>query len=773
MSGLVVPSLAKEPEAVFIHGPCSCLYNYSAHRVGALDVGLIAALNYNCPIIVCFLLKESRMNKKPAVAFLLSTAFVFVAVLALVFWPSQSGAPVARGKSPAAPITQEMTPDQTLAQDLALSDTTVQGYTLGSRSSVYDVFNISSGYDVTGNPCSMHSCYQVNIYNYDDQAVVSVIVDVTSRQVLDVFYQPGLHPYLDNTSAKLAAEIIQADPQVQEILGHKPELEDIMPMDSSLFGTDCGAAHPCVAATFKLGDGRIMWAHVDLTKEEIAGIDWTFAPPETTIYTISEEMMACPPPPDGSVSRNGWVVNYGAMSGSDGFQVFDVSYQGREIIERIKLLQWHADYGNTGFQDSTGCTSGGGFMIQPYGTTVVSDIVDGQAQVIGFDIKQDFRMFNWGNSCNYRYEQHYQFYTDGRFRVVTGAFGKGCGTNAMYRPIVRIDLSIDGTDHDSFSMWNGTTWANAGTEFYRTPYPVSGSFPDGNGPYNYTTDGYIARTFDTVSGNGYYIEPSRGQFNDGSRGDDPFLYVTAYKANEGASDISVIGSCCNDNYQQGPHLYLNNESISDTDIVIWYVPQMLTDAAPPDYYCWTLTGEPNPETYPCWSGPMFVPYSSNVVQVLPGQPATYTGVHPNGGITTLNLPAGSVNVTTTLVYTPLQTVSTVPTSWSFADHAFELNAYQGGVLMPGFAFNQPMQVAIEYTENGVAGIDENTLQLMYWNGSAWVDAATTCSPASTYTRDTGNNLISVAVCHLTEFALFGQPTVVPSDDVYLPLLTKE
>ena len=173
---------------------------------------------------------------------------------------------------------------------------------------------------------------------------------------------------------------------------------------------------------------------------------------------------------------------------------------------------------------------------------------------------------------------------------------------------------------------------------------------------------------------------------------------------------------------------------------------------------------------------MFVPFTGsnpNAVQVVPGQPATFEAVHANGGITTLDLPAGSVNVTTTLVYTALQTVNTVPANWVFADHAFELNAYQNGVLMPGFAFNLPMYVAIEYTDDGVAGIDENTLQLMVWNGSAWVDAAATCSPTSTYIRNTETNIIGVNVCHLTEFALFGQalPTVPP--DFYLPLLFRE
>ncbi len=58
--------------------------------------------------------------------------------------------------------------------------------------------------------------------------------------------------------------------------------------------------------------------------------------------------------------------------------------------------------------------------------------------------------------------------------------------------------------------------------------------------------------------------------------------------------------------------------------------------------------------------------------------------------------------------------------------------------------------------------------LYYWDGAAWVDAATTCTPHSTYTRNLAANQISLPVCHLTQFALFGRPT----PGLYLPLVTR-
>lgn len=700
------------------------------------------------------------MKKKSAIAFLLSTAVVFAAVLVLVFWPTQSTNPVARGKSPAAPLTQELTPAQALAQDLALSDTRVQGYTLGQRAEVMGVQPVGMHFTAAAAACATANCQQVNIYNYANNATVTVLVNVDSREVLDVLYQPNMQVGVNSRLEHRAIEIIQADTQVPQLLGRAISVEEIMPMDASMNDTTCGSTHQCVGATFFAANNHdILWVLVDMTDEKVVGYQWTNSDPnsseEAAPYITPE---GCPP--GGNVNRDGWALSY-ETTGSDGLRVYDAYYNGQLIVKSTKLMEWHADYGSSGYRDSTGCGGGGGFPIYPYGNTVVNDIMDG-GDVIGFDVVQDFRMSSWGSSCNYRYEQHVQFYNDGRFRVSSLAYGKGCGTNSMYRPVVRIDLAVDGDDHDQYAMWNGASWADQNTEFYRTPYAGS------NGPYTYDANGAVARVIDTVTGNGFYVVPDEGQFGTNSRGDDPFMYVTQHKPAEGDTDLSApLGQCCLDDHQQGPHLYVNAEAIDDQNIVLWYVPQMLTDVTVGNYYCWTVTTS---EYYPCWGGPMFVPFSSNSVNVLPGQPATYTANHPNGGSTTLNLPAGSVNVTTTLVYTALQNVSTVPTNMLFADHTYALNAYQGGVLMPGFAFNLPMNVTIHYTEAGVDGIDEATLLLMYWNGSAWVDAATTCSPTSTYVRDAGANTLSVAVCHLTDFALFGEAAI---QDIYMPLLARD
>ena len=134
--------------------------------------------------------------------------------------------------------------------------------------------------------------------------------------------------------------------------------------------------------------------------------------------------------------------------------------------------------------------------------------------------------------------------------------------------------------------------------------------------------------------------------------------------------------------------------------------------------------------------------------------------------TQLDFPADAVTQNTTLVLTP--TMASGGPGLAFTGHAFELEAYQGGVLQPGFTFSAPMTITISYSDYDVRVVtDESELALYWWTGSAWQDAEETCSPASTYVRDTGNNVLSVPVCHLSKFGLLG-----PTHNIYLPLIMR-
>jgi hypothetical protein len=53
-------------------------------------------------------------------------------------------------------------------------------------------------------------------------------------------------------------------------------------------------------------------------------------------------------------------------------------------------------------------------------------------------------------------------------------------------------------------------------------------------------------------------------------------------------------------------------------------------------------------------------------------------------------------------------------------------------------------------------VNESSLKLLFWEDTLWLDAATTCTPHSNYERDLAANRLSVEICHLTKFAMFGE-----------------
>lgn len=530
-------------------------------------------------------------SKRPSPRIILSILLLLVLAIttSLLLDPTQT----ARGKSAAQPLPVVHTVAQQMAQELALSDARVMQHTSGRRAEVFGVRDVLGQYTAASNACATAVCYQVEIYNFDDNATILAIVNTDRGEVLDVLHQPGIQPGINKRLADRAIEIAINAPEVIAALGYRPSREGVTPVAGGLADSLCDQGHLCAAPTFNAGD-RFLWAVVDLTTETLVGITWTDVIPDQPNTFIPTLPQSCTTP--GSVNRAGWSLEYGT-TGTDGLRVHTISYNGVPVANNIKLVEWHADYGSSGFVDYIGCGGGGGgFHISPYGQTQVVDLLNPQGQIVGFEVVQDFRMGNWGANCNYRYDQRIQFFNDGRFRVVSGAYGKGCGTNATYRPVVRIDIAVNDSANDSFATWNGTEWQTHETEFWQLQAAP------------YTAEGYKWLVYD-ISGDGYYLEPGQGQFGDGGRGDFAYIYVTLHKPEEGDTDLGSIGACCYDDHRQGPHNFVNGETILNQNIVIWYVPQMVTEVNPSQgiYYCWTLQGEPNPVTYPCYSGPMFVP----------------------------------------------------------------------------------------------------------------------------------------------------------------------
>lgn len=522
--------------------------------------------------------------------------------------------PIVRGKSAAVPLSDELTPEQQIAEDAALSDSRVQALTAGKRSEVFGVREVTAGqFTPASAACAAADCRQVEIYLFDENAAVLAIVNVESREVLDVLHQPGVHPGISKKQAERAIALALESPEVIEMLGFRPLHVDMAPVPADMPGTSCTGDHYCVGPNFEVRD-RSLWVIVDLTLGEIAAIFWGEPMPPPLRNPIPSLPHGCPQP--GSVNRDGWELSY-AATGTDGLRLNDVRYNGVAVLTSVKNLNWHVQYNPYfGYRDEPGCGSGGGgFQIQPYGETQVITMTNASGASIGFEIIQDFRMSRWGDSCNYRYENRLQFFADGRFRIGSAAYGRGCNTNGIYRPVVRIDVAVDGDDGDTFGYLDESGWHDVITETYRTPYAETG-----HGPHHFNASGSAWRILDE-GGSGYYIVADRGQYPH-SRGDTPYLYVTRHHSAEGDTDMGAIGQCCSENHVQGPDRYLDGEDVSATNIVLWYVGQMQTtvDAADGGPYCWTAAGEPDPESYPCITGPLFQPFTPRNTLYFPLAP---------------------------------------------------------------------------------------------------------------------------------------------------------
>ena len=142
---------------------------------------------------------------------------------------------------------------------------------------------------------------------------------------------------------------------------------------------------------------------------------------------------------------------------------------------------------------------------------------------------------------------------------------------------------------------------------------------------------------------------------------------------------------------------------------------------------------------------------------------------PDANHFTFTVPGSAVDAATEFMLQP-GGEPLVPNNFMFASQSFTLDALANGVVLDGFVFKQPVAVRIDYTEAKINEVDEGSLLLNYYNEAtgAWIDAATTCTPPSVYTRNLAENYFTVNICHLTEFAIFGRQ--LPK--LYLPLVKR-
>ena len=504
-----------------------------------------------------------------------------------------------------------------LAQNIALQDSFFIKYIFDKKThqplwnEIFGVYPARPGDIRKGVVNLPGSLMRVEMYNYALNLTTIGVVNIITYKMISVDHYPQMQPDIPSRLTKLAVKIAVNSPEVEKALGFKPSAD--MPIMSStktaLNRTKCERSqHLCVAPTFVKGN-RALWAIVDLTDNRLVGLRWTNVGKDAANLVVTERklqnenMADCYCEKINTIKKNNWAVDY-VLTASDGLMISNVSFNSNKIINSAKLVDWHVSYSGTdgfGYSDAVGCPIFSQSAVVATDPPIIADIIDGDSTV-GFMLEQRFFSELWPIACNYSYAQRFFFYKNGQFRMVCASLGRGCGNNGIYRPVMRISLA---GNKQSFYEWGNNDWNIWDKEKWQLQQPTTSYSPKG---YQYKIN--------TGTDNGFYIEPGRGQFNDSGRGDNAYLYITKnhLDKNEGETDFVTIGPCCNNDYRQGPEKFIEPfpEQIVNTDLVLWYVPQLKNDDTPGSKYCWAETyyegGVYKIKSYPCFAGPMFVPF---------------------------------------------------------------------------------------------------------------------------------------------------------------------
>jgi hypothetical protein len=349
-----------------------------------------------------------------------------------------------------------------------------------------------------------------------------------------------------------------------------------------------------------------LWVIVDLTDEEVVGVRWTdlgqsagvVLTEETILFEELYENYCSVRQP---IERAGWQLSY-ILTSSDGLEISSVSFQDQPVLDSAKLVDWHVSYSEDGFgySDGIGCPVFSSASVVANQPPQVVDLTDSNGQPIGFALWQDYSHPQWPMPCNYRYQQRYEFYDDGQFRVIGTNLGRGCGNNGTYRPVFRLQWPT--AINYTFEEWQDGKWVPWEAEAWRLQSDQT-EYAEERFQYRLRQD----------NGRGYALEPGRGQFPDGSAGDHAYVYLTRYRPEEGEADMLTLGSCCNTDYQQGPETFINTpgEATLAAPLVVWYVAQLDNDDTPGRQNCWADAivedGMMSAQIWPCSAGPLFVP----------------------------------------------------------------------------------------------------------------------------------------------------------------------
>lgn len=430
--------------------------------------------------------------------------------------------------------------------------------------------------------CPPGSCVRVVGYVYPTNTTFTGLVD-DRGQVIDVQTLAGAQPEIPDDLADLAVQIAIHDPQVATAFeGLTPDqaMAAMQATKTALDNTSCERSkHLCVAPVFRWGE-QALWTIIDLTDFSlVAATTWTDVGASGGRRVVSEATLEdaaiaplCETPQ--IVERDGWKLSY-LLTSSDGLELRDITFQGRPILTSAKIVDWQVSYTGSdgqrpGFNDAVGCPVFSQAAVIPYSLPSITDDAG------GFVLEQVFRSPNWPQPCNYQYTFAAAFGQNGTLTVEAGNEGRGCGSEGVYHPILRLE-----------------------------PPPVE--------RVSKTKDGAVTpllsegwEEWPAGSNQGFRLTTAAGElavspaWRDAGRA---FIYWSTVKPAEGQGDLPSIGTCCRLDAHQGPEAFVEPAELLGRTPVLWYVPQISNAERA---RCWADTeivaGVLVPQVWPCGSG---------------------------------------------------------------------------------------------------------------------------------------------------------------------------
>ena len=486
-------------------------------------------------------------------------------------------------------LREDLTPRLAAAQDLVVDDARLHAYTRSSDGGrlLTEVMSVAPARPGDLAPtllaqCPPQSCLRLILYVYATNTTVSVTLD-QHMQLIDLQALASAQPEIPERLANLATQIAINAPEVSAALEGLSPTEAMALMSATkttLEASSCERSrHLCVAPVFTWGE-RAIWTVIDLTELRlVAAQTWTEQGQSARRRAVSEATLQdaalaplCEQP--GRVERDGWRFDY-LLTSSDGLELRMISYQGRPLLNSIKLVDWHVGYEGSGaervgFSDAVGCPVFSAAAVIPYGPPRMSD-----GPGAPFTLTISFRSPAWPQPCNYQYSFTAHFAADGSLKIAAANEGRGCGINGTYHPVWRIEPAAPAT----LSYWDSEA---------ATVLPTEGQAEWRPG------DDHAFQLTDSAST--LQITPDWGD------AELAYVYWSRARPGEGQGDLASIGSCCALDARQGPEQFIGSDLLEQQPI-LWYVPRLTNGER---VRCWAdmrlEDGLLRPVIWPCSAG---------------------------------------------------------------------------------------------------------------------------------------------------------------------------